>query len=240
MKKSEVQLQELSDAWRVLGRLNLVDTIFNHMSAAVPSADGQLQIVFTPYGLFPHEVSPEELKTVSLRPYLSSEGKSLGVNPDGLRLHSLLHCARMRPGVVVHTHSQYCIAVGCTKAGLLPLSQAAIEFVGELSTLEYSGLFRSQDLSKKTRKLAISGGAAFLRNHGILVIADTIPEAVYLAFYLEEACKIQVLALSQQTPVKIPVPGAINFAHDDLRQDRREVAEHLFAAFRRTLLRKNI
>jgi ribulose-5-phosphate 4-epimerase/fuculose-1-phosphate aldolase len=229
------QIRAVSDAWRVLGHLGLLDTIFNHISSVVADPFGKLQIILNPAALLPHELRPEHLCILPLQNYLPSDAAKLGINPDGLHLHALIHCVRMRPGAVIHTHSRHCIAVGCSEQGLLPLSQTAMEFVGDLEVVEYGGVFRSYLLTEQLKTLANRGGVALLRNHGALVVADTIPEAVYLAYFLEEACRIQVVTLSQGVPIVLPPESVIAEARQALRDDRIKVAGWLFDALCRQL-----
>jgi ribulose-5-phosphate 4-epimerase/fuculose-1-phosphate aldolase len=43
-----------------------------------------------------------------------------------------------------------------------------------------------------------------LRNHGLLVVGASIPEAFYNIFKLERACQVQVAALSCNTELVMP------------------------------------
>ena len=229
----ESERELLSDAWRILGQLGLVDTIFNHISSVIADSEGQLQLLLNRNTSLPAQLRPEDVCVTPLREYDSDEAENLGVNPDGLQLHSSLHIARMKPGVIIHTHSLNCLAVGCTEQSLLPISQTSLEFVNSVRTIEYFGVFRATNLTKELEELAFSGGAAFLRNHGALFVADTIPEAVYLAYYLEEACRIQVATLSQGVPFVTPGNGIIDQVSLSLIQERPRVSKRLFTALRK-------
>ena len=228
--------QLLADAWRILGRVGIVDTIFNHISICFEPTPRGFHLLMNSYGLMPSEVRPENVREVPLKEYSSSDAWRLGINPDGLQLHGLIHLRRMKPGAVIHLHSPYSIAVGCSESGLLPMSQTAIEFVGSIVTIGYSGAFRAQKLSEEIESLAIRGGTAFLRNHGALVVSDSIQEALYLAIYLEEACRLQVLALSQGVPLVMPDAPSVVAAHGAMCSYRSLAAGALFDALRRTCL----
>lgn len=230
----ESQKQALVDAWRILDGLGCVDQIFNHISVVVEGVGGELQLIMNPADRLPQELLTKHLFVSLLRQWTAAEIVGLNVNPDGWNLHSRMHRSRMRPGVVIHTHSLYCTAVSCSKQGLLPLTQTAMEFCDDLLVVDYDGVFRSQSLSDELERLARSGGSALLRNHGALVVADTVPEALYLAYYLEEACKLQVVALSQGVPMTLPAPRASGEAARMLKQERASIAELLFEALRRT------
>ena len=229
------QIEAVCSAWKILGRFGLVDTIFNHISTVVADSSGALQMIMNPSGRLPEELCPDQVCVFPLREYLPSEADELGVNKDGLHLHSAMHSKRMKPGTIIHTHSPCCIAVGCSEKGLQPLSQTAMEFVSELELVSYGGVFRSQALTEQLSGLSLRGGSALLRHHGALVVADDVPEAVYLAYYLEEACRIQVLTLSQGSSVILPDRTAIESAHLGLKADRENESVRLFEALCRQL-----
>jgi len=231
----EPQIQAISNAWRILGRMGLIDTIFNHISVVAADSRGDPYMMMNSYHHLPEELYPDLVSVFPLRRYTPSEADSLGVNPDGLQLHVLMHEARMRPGAIIHTHSVNAVAVGCSEQGLLPLSQTAMELVGEIEMIEYTGAFRSQPLNDQLRKLARNGGIALLRNHGSLVVADSISEAVYVTHYLEDACRIQVVTLSQGAAITLPDPRAVEESYRVLLADRTGAAEQLFAALSRQL-----
>lgn len=230
-------LQATADAWKILGRLGLVDTIFNHISTCVHNRLGEPFIIMNPEGMLPEEINAASLRLLPRRLYMESEASELGVNSDGLHLHSLMQSVRSKPGTVIHTHSLYSVAVSCSERGLLPMSQTALEFLGDLVLIEYGGLFRGKDLTDQMKALAINGGASLLRNHGTLVVGDSIEEAFYLAYFLEEACKIQIVTLSQGLGLVNPPESVWEDTKKALRSDRRRVAAQLFEAFRRNLLR---
>ncbi|MCX6168651.1 MAG: class II aldolase/adducin family protein [Ignavibacteriales bacterium] len=238
-KHIEPYIIDVSHAWRILGRLGLVDTIFNHISAVAGDEEGKLSLIMNPSGRLSIEVYPEHLCVFALKEYMPSEAARLGVIKDGLHMHSAMHSLRRKVGAIIHTHSPYSIAVGCSESGLQSMSQTAMEFLGELKMIDYDGMFRNQILSESISNLAIHGGVALLRHHGSLVVADSIAEAFYLAYYIEEACKIQVLTLSQGVPLIIPEKSSINEAHQLLQNDRKIVAKQLFEAFCRQLENKN-
>lgn len=234
--KTETPQNKLNDAWRILGKLGHVDTIFNHISIAWHDKGGELRITMNPDGYFPSEVSPEQMVTFPFKACDALDPKTLGVNLDGFELHSAVHRARMAPGVVLHTHSPYALAVGATSCGLLPISQTAIEFVPDAIFIDYAGLFRNLTQHRQLIEFCVRGGIAFLRNHGTLIITEEIEEAVYIQHFLEEACKIQIATLSQNQKVMSPSEDVVNTASDILKRDRRHEANKLFRAFKRTIL----
>jgi ribulose-5-phosphate 4-epimerase/fuculose-1-phosphate aldolase len=227
--------RKLCDAWRILGNLGYIDTIFNHISVAWVDESGETLVSMNPEGFLATEVVPARMVTFALQADQRAGPCDLGVNEDGFILHTRIHLTRGMAGVVLHTHSAFAVAVGATSLGLLPISQTAIEFVANTKVVEYSGLFRNHGDDKVIDKFCMDGGVAFLRNHGTLIVADQIEEAVYMQHYFEEACRTQVLALSQGREMAMPTNLVIANTAAGLARDRKKEAAMLFAALRRNL-----
>lgn len=219
----------LSRLWRILGRLGLLDTIFNHASVSYYRADA-IWLAMNPAGLLPHEVFPDQVCHVPLVP---SDDELYGeeINPDGLSLHRSVQGYRLRPGVVVHTHSDNCVTVASTKAGLLPLTQTAIEFALDTELADYDGLFSRGASEDALSAVARRSGTLLLRNHGALIVADSAADAAYSAYYLEEACRLQRLMLSMHGQELITPPDqVVRVTAASLQGSRARVAEAWYGA----------
>jgi ribulose-5-phosphate 4-epimerase/fuculose-1-phosphate aldolase len=79
---------------------------------------------------------------------------------------------------------------------LLMAGQSALNFHDDIAYVEYNGL--AFDASEGERLARAMGGksVAMLRNHGVLVIASTAAQAFERLYFLERACRAQILALS--------------------------------------------
>lgn len=226
---------EVCEAWRMLGILGLLDTIYNHICYSWRDMSGSMFITLPKAGHFAQNMGPHDFKTMPLRIYNKNEADGLGVNPDGLFLHSRLHTARNRPGVTLHTHSLYATAVANTSTGLMPLTQTAIEFVDQVEIISYEGLFRDSRICSQIEKIGLTEGIGLLQNHGLLVAAETLPEAVYMCYFFEQACKLQVLTLSQHQTVILPDAGIVTQTTEILRNDRRVEAQRFYLALAHNL-----
>jgi ribulose-5-phosphate 4-epimerase/fuculose-1-phosphate aldolase len=105
-----------------------------------------------------------------------------------------VHSARHDVQCVLHTHTLNGVAVSAQKEGLLPLSQQSIFVLSSLAYHDYEGVALRDD--EKPRLVNDLGRKTFLmlRNHGLLTVGATIPDA-FLSMYLFEAtCAIQVRA----------------------------------------------
>jgi len=140
------------------------------------------------------------------------------INPAGFVIHSAIHAARDDAKCVLHTHSLNGVAVSAQKHGVLPLSQHSIFVLASLAYHDYEGVALMDD--EKPRLVADLGSKNLfmLRNHGLLTVAPTIPDAFQLMYMFETTCTIQVRAQAGGGEL-ITIPQAIiNGAVEQSRQ----------------------
>jgi len=207
-----VRLQ-LAGAYRLAAHYGWDDLIYTHISARVPGGDHHFLI--NPLGLMFDEITASSLVKIDLdgNPVLESP---FGVNKAGFIIHSTIHGAREDAHTVVHLHTDYGIAVSNLRDGLTPHSQTAIPPWSQIGYHDYEG-FAVND-GERARLLADIGKkkAILLRNHGTLTIGPSVPKAFELMYFLEKACRIQILTHSAGLPVRQPSPEAIDQAIRDL------------------------
>ena len=95
-------------------------------------------------------------------------------------------------GCVLHTHSRAGVAVSAQKCGVLPISQQSTFVLSSLAYHAYEGVALRDD--ERPRLQADLGTANFLmlRNHGLLTVGRTIPDAFLSMYTFENTCRIQV------------------------------------------------
>ena len=116
------------------------------------------------------------------------------INPAGFTIHSAIHAARDDAQCVLHVHSVNGIAVSAQRDGVLPLSQQSIFVLASLGYHDYEGV--ALNAAEKPRLVANLGNKHFLmlRNHGLLTVANSIPDAFLYMYLFETTCMIQVRA----------------------------------------------
>lgn len=192
MATSEWQLRvDLAACYRLVALFGWDDLIFTHISARVPGPDHHFLI--NPYGMLFDEITASSLVKIDL------EGKKVEqspyeVNPAGFNIHSAIHAAREDARCVLHLHSLDGIAVSAQPEGVLPISQQSIFVLASLAYHDYEGVALNED--ERPRLVRDLGDKNFLmlRNHGLLTVADTIPDAFLFMYLFQAACKIQIRA----------------------------------------------
>lgn len=184
---------DLAACYRLVALYGWDDLIFTHISARLPGPDHHFLI--NPYGMTFDEVTASSLVKIDL------EGRKLmespyEINPAGFTIHSAIHAARDDAKCVLHTHSLNGVAVSATKQGVLPISQQSVFVLASLGYHDYEGVALHE--GEKPRLVRDLGDKSFLmlRNHGILTVGATIPDAFLLMYLFEAACTIQIRAQS--------------------------------------------
>ena len=181
----------LAAVYRLVAHFRWDDLIFTHLSARVPGPDHHFLI--NPYGMTFDEITASSLVKVDLdgNKVMDSPHE---INPAGFTIHSAIHAARADAKCVLHAHSVNGVAVSAQKGGVLPISQQSIFVLSSLAYHAYEGVALRED--EKPRLVRELGDKNFfmLRNHGLLTVADTIPDAFLRLYIFEAACMIQVRA----------------------------------------------
>jgi len=207
---------DLAACYRLCALKAWDDLIYTHISATVPGEAGRFLI--NPFGLRFDEITASNLVKIDLHGNIIGNQASR-VNVTGFAIHGAVHAARADAMCVMHLHNENGVAVGMQQAGLLPLSQHALRFYGQLGYHDYEGLALSP--LEQTRLVERLGDypAVLLRNHGTLVKGRTIAEAYVLMDTLDKACAFQLKAQAGGGPLNMPPPGVCAKTYQDLIGD---------------------
>lgn len=200
---------ELAACYRLVDIYGLSDMMANHISSHVPGEKGAFLI--NPYGMMYEEITASSLIKVDL------EGKILsapdfgelnyGINKAGYVIHSAVHEARPEVACVIHTHSWASMAVSALECGLLPISQTSMRFL-RIGYHDFEGVVLKTNEQESIVKDLGQNEAMLLRNHGALVVGNTVGEAFNWMHRLELACRTQLAAMAANTPLR-DVPAEV-------------------------------
>ena len=187
------QRVNLAACYRLVALYGWADLIFTHISARVPGPEHHFLI--NPYGMLFDEITASSLVKIDLSG-AKVEESPYDVNPAGFTIHSAIHAAREDAQCVLHVHSGNGVAVSAQKEGVLPISQQSMFVLASLGYHDYEGVALNDD--EKPRLVHDLGDNNFLmlRNHGLLTVAETIPDAFLFMYLFESACSIQLRAQS--------------------------------------------
>jgi len=198
---------DLAAAYRLMDLYGMTELSANHISTRVPGEEGA--VLINPYGLLYDQMNASCFIKVDLAGDILFNPTELGINKAGYVIHSAIHEARDDVDCVIHTHTIAGMAVSAMKCGLLPIAQTSMRFA-KIGYHDYEGV--AIDAAEKKSLVRDLGDHAgmILRNHGLLVVGASIPEAFYNIFKLERACQVQVAALSCNVELQLPPEAIVN------------------------------
>ena len=208
VSEEEWQIREnLAACYRLIAMHGWDDLIFTHISAPAPGPDEHFLI--NAYGLLFEEMTASSLVKVNLDGEIVLD-TPYSVNPAGFTIHSAVHAARPDAGCVLHTHTKAGVAVSAQADGLLPISQISLFPFATLSYHDYEGIALNEE--EKPRLVADLGSNNFLilRNHGLLTVGATIPDAFLYMYALETACQTQLMAQSSGAELTLIKPAIVS------------------------------
>jgi|TARA_B100001964_G_C14071137_1_gene525943 ribulose-5-phosphate 4-epimerase/fuculose-1-phosphate aldolase len=122
------------------------------------------------------------------------------VNIAGYYIHRNIHLLKkVKIGAILHTHSENGIAISCLKRGFITnLNQSSMRFHGAVKYIGHGGMAINQEIGKliaglidKNTRLII------LRNHGVIILGETIEELHHLTFHFEKCASVQLKLMNK-------------------------------------------
>lgn len=196
---------DLAACYRLVAMYGWSDMIFTHITARLPcSVSGDAhQLLINPYGLLFDEMTASSLVKIDLEGNKLSE-TPFEVNRAGVVIHSAIHAARPDVRCVIHTHTRAGVALSSLTSGLLPISQQASMVISSLGYHDYEGIAVNEDEKVRLQRDLGTCSNLMLRNHGLLTVGPTVPDAFKAMYTFESACQIQLTAQAAGEVALIP------------------------------------
>src|SRR3989449_1208283 len=226
---------DLAAAFRLAVRLDLHEGVCNHFSVMLP--DGQ-RFLLNAYGLHWSEVTASNLLA------LDAQGRILAGEGEYERtafcIHSRIHVANPHAACVLHTHMPYATALTLLEEGRLEMvEQNALRFYDDIAYDDtYKGLVVDNAEGDRLAQVLGAKRVMFLANHGVIVVGSSVAEAFDSLYYLERACRLQVLARMMGGKLRPVRPEVVRTACRMMRDDAPKYAGAHFSALKRTLDRE--
>jgi len=191
---------DLAAALRLAARFGFNEGVCNHFSFAVPGLRDR-------YLLNPHGVHWSAMRASDIL-LVDGEGRTLEGETEAeltaFTIHGRVHARHPNAYCVMHTHMPYATALTCVEGGALePIHQNSLRFYGDVAyDWAYNGLAEDPAEGERIAEALGDKRVLFMGNHGVLVVGPTVAKAFDDLYYLEQACRIQVLAMSTGRPLK--------------------------------------
>lgn len=195
----EDQLTECARACRVLEMEGHGDMTLGHLSLRDPEGRG-FWMKRNRMGLG-EIMSPEDFVLVD---WDGNKRAGEGGRHSEWPIHSEI--LRLRPDVqvVVHTHPFYACVFSASIAPLEPFTLGADYFLDLPRHEDEVALITTKDEGIALAKTLGSGFAVLMGNHGVTFCGTSVPHAVCVGVFLEQACKAQLAGMSAGFPTAMP------------------------------------
>jgi ribulose-5-phosphate 4-epimerase/fuculose-1-phosphate aldolase len=195
MKSTRQLKKDIISACRILSHKKLIEG-FGHVSARIPDSD--LFLMTPRIGLA--LVMENELLTMNFK------GEAVNGNypaPSETWLHTAIMKAKPGINAVTRIHGRVANMFSVTDRKLDPVHNHGSFFAGGVPVFDKPDLITTQKLGVEVVQALGDGPAVLLRGNGQVTVGRTIPEAVMMAIYLEEAAEILYGALQIGTPIRL-------------------------------------
>jgi ribulose-5-phosphate 4-epimerase/fuculose-1-phosphate aldolase len=186
----------------------------NHYSYMLPGSDARYLI--NPEGHFWSEIKASDLIVCDF------EGKVVEGNGKLERtafcLHAPIHRMNKKARALLHTHMPSATALCLLDGGRLePTNQTSVMFYDRIAYDEsYMGLAMQPEEGERVARIMGDKDILMMRNHGPMVAGATVAQAFANLYFLEEACKVQLIAMGANRPMKTIPPRIAQGVADEV------------------------
>lgn len=192
---------ELAACYRIFDMLDWTELIYNHITLRLPGP--KREFLINPFGLTYREVCASNLVKIDLAGNIL-DGSAWPINPAGVTIHGAIHAAIPRAHCVMHTHTTAGMAVACSRQGLSMSNFYSAQLHDKVAYHDFEGITVHADEGPRLIASIGDRSAMILRNHGLLALGESIPQAFAVLWLLNRACEIQLATLSMGPALEIP------------------------------------
>lgn len=194
---------DLAAAFRWFARLNMHESVANHLSIAV-SADGARFLV-NPRGRHFSRIAARDLLLLDANDPATLDRPD-APDPTAWCLHSRLHALLPQARCVMHLHSKYATALACLADPAMPaIDMNTARFHGRVAVdTAFGGMALSDAEGDRVAGLLGDGRTVLLMaNHGVLVVGPTVADAFDELYYFERAAETLLTCYATGRPLRV-------------------------------------
>ena len=186
----------LAAAHRLAALHELEEGIDNHFTVTLPGHDDRFLIL--PFGIHWSEAKASDTMV------FNEAGETLaGSGPVELSarcIHAPIHRIAGAK-VVLHTHQTWATALNMLQDNRLHATTQTSAFLhGHIAyDNTYTGLADTLDEGERLAAVLGKNHYVFMKNHGVLVVGDTVAQAYRRIYRLERVCRMQLIAMAAAT-----------------------------------------
>lgn len=180
--------RELIDTARRLTDLGILSGMEGNLSARVP---GQETFLISEAGVKSTQLTPEKLVLVD---YQGNVLEGSGKPSSGVPMHAMVYRLRPDAMAVVHTHSPYATGFAIANEPIPCALEALRDIVGGGVPIAAYAPLGTQELARNVAAAMTRAWAVLLGNHGVLAFGRDLRHAATVAYMVEAAAKMTVIA----------------------------------------------
>jgi ribulose-5-phosphate 4-epimerase/fuculose-1-phosphate aldolase len=161
------------------------------------------RFLLAPFGLHWSEVRARDFMEIDFNGRtLSGRGP---IEDTALYIHLPVHRLAPQARCALHTHMPYATALCMLENPCLEMAgQSALGFYDDIAyECDYNGLAFDHTEGERLARALGNKSVLMMRNHGVLVVGQSVPQAFERLYFLEQAARAQVLALSTGRPLRL-------------------------------------
>ena len=206
--------QKLACLLRITASEGWTENLAGHITVA---RDGTDEFWVNPWGIWWEEVCASDIVVVD------ADGRVLEGKWDvtpAINLHTEVHRRRPDAKVLVHNHPYYATVLGILGEAPRLYHQNFAAFAGDIAVVdEYEGVVNTVEEGEVFAEQVGDASAVLLRNHGAVVIAETVEEAAWKAALFERMCHMTYDVLIAERPARELDLAELDAVKDQLHQN---------------------
>jgi L-ribulose-5-phosphate 4-epimerase len=187
--------KDLHEAHLTLEKYGLVAYTSGNVSVRVKE-----HVIIKPSGVPYSLLKPEDYVVVDLDGNIIEGNKKPSIDTaTHLYLYRNIEWAKS----IIHTHSTFATVWAVAEKPIPVLCTAHADVFGEEIPLSEYAPVGSEEIAKAVLKVLGKSGVVLLRKHGVMVVGNSLDDAIKKAIFLEEVAKIAYFAQMMSVPVPL-------------------------------------
>ena len=192
---------DLACAFRWTARWDMHEQVANHFSLAV-SEDGS-RFLMNPPGRHFSRIRASELILCDANDDSTLDGPN-PPDPTAWALHGSVHRLCPQARCVLHVHSKYATVLASLEdSRILPIDQNTARFFNRTVVDDCFGGMALGDEGARCASVLGDKRIMIMGNHGIMITAASVAQAVDDLYYLERACETLITAYMTGKPLRV-------------------------------------
>lgn len=203
---------ELAALYRILDHYGMSDLANQEVGARV-EGDPDRYLIHA-YGQFYEEITASGLVKID-RDGSPVDPDAPWTSDGGQNLAKWIFGCRPEVNYFIHGHCEDVMAVGSTRKGLQPLSQAAVYLMHLMTYIDYE-FFEDKEFAEKFQHACTNNDIVISHNHGYYCLGRTAAEAFFRAYFLRQACSVQLKVMASGDEPRLIDPQAVARFQDQM------------------------